>query len=196
MKVEPNVISILEEVGSSLDEEYENIKMELEVNGESDDEKSEELDNTKKKKKKSYSKIKEMNVAIAKNSRRLVEKVSEAQKLNMGKVKCQGVIDTGQGSLKICVSIFDEDIDPKICFSDQETQGEKLTGVNRLIILAEVEQVKETHYNLRHLLEKIHLEQLPGLVLVSDLSATNAYLGLSSHGGKFACYVCEGVATI
>ena len=100
--------------------------------------------------------IKEMNVAIAKNSRRLVEKVSEAQKLNMEKVKCQGVIDTGQGSLKICVSIFDKDIDPEICFSDQETQGEKLTGVNRLIILAEVEQVKETHYNLRHLLEKIH----------------------------------------
>ena len=30
---------------------------------------------------------------------------------------------------------------------------------------------------------------------MSDLSATNAYLGLSSHGGKFACYVCEGVAT-
>ena len=97
--------------------------------------------------------------------------------------------------MKICVSIFDEDIDPEICFSDQETHGEKLTGVNRLIILAEVEQVKETHHNLRHLLEKIHLEQLPGLVLVSDLSATNAYLGLSSHGGKFACYVCEGVAT-
>ena len=93
------------------------------------------------------------------------------------------------------MSIFDKDIDPEICFSDQETQGEKLTGVNRLIILAEVEQVKETHHNLHHLLEKIHLEQLPGLVLLSDLSVTNAYLGLSSHGGKFACYVCEGVAT-
>ena len=51
VKVEPNVMNILKEVGSSLDEEYENIKMELEVNGESDDEKSEELDNTKKKKK-------------------------------------------------------------------------------------------------------------------------------------------------
>ena len=32
VKVEPNVMNILEEVGSSLDEEYENIKMELEVN--------------------------------------------------------------------------------------------------------------------------------------------------------------------
>ena len=88
MKVEPNVMNILEEVGSSLDEEYENIKIELEVNRESDDEKNEEHDNTKKKKKKSCSMIKEMNVAIAKNSRRLVEKVSEAQKLNMEKVKC------------------------------------------------------------------------------------------------------------
>ena len=88
VKVEPNVMNILEEVGSSLDEEYENIKMELEVNRESDDEKNEEDDNTKKKKKKSCSMIKEMNVAIAKNSRRLVEKVSEAQKLNMEKVKC------------------------------------------------------------------------------------------------------------
>ena len=54
--------------------------MELEVNGESDDEKSDDLDITKEKQKKSCSKIKEMNVAITKNSRRLVEKVSEAQR--------------------------------------------------------------------------------------------------------------------
>ena len=32
VKVEPNVMNILEEVGSSLDEEYENMKMELEDN--------------------------------------------------------------------------------------------------------------------------------------------------------------------
>ena len=52
VKVEPNVMNILKEVGSSLNKEYENIKMELKVNGECDDEKNDEFDNTKKKKRK------------------------------------------------------------------------------------------------------------------------------------------------
>ena len=96
VKVEQNVMDIMEEIGSSLDDEYENVKMEMEVNLESDDENDEKLENTKKKKKKSCLVMKEMNVAIAKDSKRLVEKVVEARGLNIEKVKCRGVLDTGQ----------------------------------------------------------------------------------------------------
>ena len=75
---------------------------------------------------------------------------------------------------------------------DQEGPVEKLTGVNRLLILAEVEGGQERHYNIRKLLEKLDIQNLPGLVLVGDLSITNIYLEISKHGGKFACYICEG----
>ena len=166
----------------------------LEVRPESDEKNKTKKDG--KKSKKNDVVMKEMDVAIAKDSETLDEKVAEACGLDVEKIKCKMVLDTGQGSLKVCVSIFDGDIDPEICFSSQDGPREKLTGVNRLIILAEVEGGQELHYNLRQILERIHLEQLPGLVLVSDLCATNAYLGLSKHGGKFDCYVCEGPATL
>ena len=46
------------------------------------------------------------------------------------------------------------------------------------------------------LLEKLELHLLPGLDLVGDLCITNTYTGISKHGGKYACYVCEGPSTL
>ena len=71
-----------------------------------------------------------------------------------------------------------------------------MTGVNRFLILAEVDGGLERHHNIRKLLERLQLHQLPGLVLVGDLSITNVYLGISKHGGKYACYICEGPSTL
>ena len=87
-------------------------------------------------------------------------------------------------------------MDPEISFKAQECSKERLTGVNRLIILAEIEGGEERHSNLRKIMEKLKLQCLPGLVLVGDLSVTNVYLGISKHGGKYACYICEGPSTI
>ena len=94
------------------------------------------------------------------------------------------------------VSIFDEDVDPEVSFAFEEGSKEKLTGSNRLIFLAEVEGGQERHANLRLLLDRLQIECIPGLVLVKDLCVTNAYLGISKHGGKFACYVCEEPCTL
>ena len=168
----------------------------MEVRPESEPDENNKVNKFGKKCKKNDVVMQEIDIAIAKDSKTLVEKVAEVCGLDIKKIKCRMVMDTGQGSLKVCVSIFDGNIDPEICFSSQGGPGEKLTGVNRLIILAEVEGGQESHYNMRQIFERIHLEQLPGLVLVSDLCATNAYLGLSKHGGKFACYICEGPATL
>ena len=54
----------------------------------------------------------------------------------------------------------------------------------------------ERHHNVHQILEKLELHRLPGLVLVGNLCITNVYLGISKHGGKRACYVCEGLSTL
>ena len=124
------------------------------------------------------------------------KKVIEARSLNEEKVKIRVVVDYGQGSLKIAANVFDGNIDPEVMIGDQEGPEEKLTGVNRLLILAEVEGGQERHYNIQKLLEKLDIQNHPGLVLVGDLSITNIYLGISKHGEKFACYICEGVCGV
>ena len=193
VKVEKNVIDIVEEVGSTLEDEYEDTKMNFEVHVEEDDE--EKGKKNKKKKKKEIEK-KEVNVTIAKNSLRLAELVIAARGLDREKVRCRVVIDGGQGSVKVCASIFESDADPDIVIGDKEGPGEKMTGVNRLILLAEVEGGLERHHNIRLLLERLKIHLLPGLDLVGDLCVTNTYLGISKHGGKFACFVCEGPSTL
>ena len=80
-------------------------------------------------------------------------------------------------------SVFDGKEYPDVP-SDQGGPGEKMTGVNRLLILAEVDGGLERHHNIRNCLEKLNLHQLPGLVLVGDLCITNVYLAISKHGGK------------
>ena len=105
-------------------------------------------------------------------------------------------MDAGQGSFKVVLSVFDGNQDPDIAFAIQEGKFEKLTGVNRLLVLAEVDGGQERHHNLRKILEKLKLHELPGLIIVGDLCITNVYLGISKHGGKHSCYICEGCSTL
>ena len=188
VKVEKNVMGILNEIGRTLEDEYEDLKMEFDVMEKVLDE--DHKVSAKKKSKRKWVRT-EVDVTIAKDAKRLIQKVVEARELEMDHVKCRTVIDSGQGSLKIVTSIFQGDIDQLT----QEGDTEKLTGANRLIILAEVEGGQETHRNVQQLLEKLQLHRLPGLVMVGDLSITNIYTGISKHGRKFACYQCESPST-
>ena len=193
VKVESNLMDILEEVGLTLEDEYESVKMKFEesVKVESEDDKKK----SNKKSKKHIVKS-EVDVTIVKDIKGFVDKVIEARGLDQDNVKCRVVMDKGQGSLKIVLSVFDGDVDPDISFTSQEGKGEKLTGSNRLLVLAKVNGGQERYENVRLLLERLKLEKLPGLVLVGDLSIVNVYSGISGHGGKFACYVCEGESTL
>ena len=100
VKVEKNVMKIVEEIGSNLEDEYEDVKMEMEY--------------TQKVKNKSkvVVRTKEFNVPIVKDVKRLVKKIIEARGLNPETVKCKPVMDAGQGSLKCTLSVFDNDVDP------------------------------------------------------------------------------------
>ena len=191
VKVESNVNEILEEIGKELEEEYEDVKMVFEK---TETEKSEEK--SKKTKKKKVIVKAETSVTVARDAAGLVKKVAEARGISLDNLKSRVVIDGGQGSLKVVVSIFDKNVDPEVSFGGQEGVREKMTGSSRLIILAEVDGGQERYSNLRQLFDKLQLEEIPGVVLVGDLCVTNVYLGISKHGGKYACYVCEGPCTV
>ena len=76
MKVEQNVLDALEEIGSTLEEEYENVKLEFE---ESKTEKEENDINKNKGRKKSHIMRVEFDVTIVKEAKLFIEKVIEAR---------------------------------------------------------------------------------------------------------------------
>ena len=96
----------------------------------------------------------------------------------------------GDGSLKIIPNVFSCHQDPQVTFKYQGGKGESLSGVNKAIILAYCEDLQESHYNMRMIMELLQIHELHG-VISSDLKLINIILGLSSHGGKYACIYCE-----
>ena len=108
--------------------------------------KREKKEKKKTKKKKKIVK-KKMDVTVVKDSKRFVENVIEARGLNKEKVKVRVVIDAGQGSLKVAASVFDDESDPDKKEGERGSGQEKMTGVNRLLILAEVDEGTTTSGN-------------------------------------------------
>ena len=97
-----------------------------------DNDEDEDQNKGKKKKKKEIEiEKKEVDVFIVKNSLQLVEEVMEARGLFRETVRCRVVIDGGLGLLKFFAGIFDSSVDPK-----SQDPSEKMTGVNRLLLLA------------------------------------------------------------
>ena len=94
-------------------------------------------------------------------------------------------MDGGGGLLKVIVNVFDVDEDTESKYMN--------SGVQRCQILAIVEDVPESNYNLRLILEKLNLQDVK-FSAAFDLKCANAVFGLSSHAGKRACLWCEGVA--
>ena len=149
VKVERNLMGVLEEIGRTLEDEYEDVKMNFEksVTAEEDIEKIEKGEGKKK------VVVKEdVDVTIVKDVKTFVQRVIEARGLDNETVKCRPVMDAGQGSFKVVLSVFDGNQDPDIAFAIQEGKFEKLTGVNRLLVLAEVDGGLERHHNLRKIL--------------------------------------------
>ena len=71
-----------------------------------------------------------------------------------------------------------------------EQPGNMLSGVNKVLVLAYVEGIQETHLNItRKILELLNLKEVRYKVC-GDLKIVNILLGLSGHGGKYACAFC------
>ena len=45
-------------------------------------------------------------------------------------------------------------------------------------------------------MEHLKLHRIPNITIVMDLCLKNAFLSISSHGGKYACSFCSGPCTL
>ena len=95
-------------------------------------------------------------------------------------------LDGGGGFLKVVVNVFEE----------QESENKYMnSGVQKVLIIAIVEDIPEKYENLRLVLEKLSLEDV-NYYIAFDLKCTNVLFGLSSHAGKKACLWCSGECTL
>ncbi|XP_047132521.2 uncharacterized protein LOC124811228 [Hydra vulgaris] len=130
---------------------------------------------------------KDLDLVYVKDPVSLVNHVCIARGLEVENVIIRIRIDSGQGSLKIIINVFNREVN----YDSKETKN---TGVNKVIILAFAKNVCESHTNLQILIEKTKLNNLK-FYLAADLKLCNIVLGLSGHGGKYSCLFCDGDKT-
>ena len=104
-------------------------------------------------------------------------------------------IDRGEGSCNILATVMDANHDPDIMDMRVEQPGNRLTGVNRVLVLAYVEQIQESHNNLKRILELLNLKDIR-FNMCGDLKIINIIFGLSGHGGKYVCAFCYSECTL
>ena len=71
-----------------------------------------------------------------------------------------------------------------------DEKGNMCSGVNRSIVLAYCEDLEENYDNIRTILELLRFDEMNSVV-AADYKLLDVLLGLSGHGGKFACIYCE-----
>ena len=69
------------------------------------------------------------------------------------------------------------------------------SGVQKVLIIAIVEDIPEKYENLRLVLEKLSLEDV-NYYIAFDLKCANVLFDLSSYAGKKACLWCSGECTL
>ena len=93
----------------------------------------------------------------------------------------------GGGFPKIVVNVFEEEKEPENKFRN--------SGVQKVLIIAIVEDIPEKYENLRLVLEKFNLEDV-NYYIAFDLKCANVLFSLSSNAGKKACLWFSGECTL
>ena len=135
------------------------------------------------------------DVIVVKDVAEHLDWVVEQRGMERSSVSVKIYIDSGEGSCKVLATVMDASHDPDIMDTSVEQPGNRLTGVNRVLVLAYVEQIQESHTNHRRILELLNLKGIRFKVC-GDLKIVNIILSLSGHGGKFACAFCYGECTL
>ena len=97
-------------------------------------------------------------------------------------------VDGRGGFLKVAYNVFDPE-NLHSCSSKYQD-----SGVQRIQILAIVEDIPESNWNLGLILSKLKLEEVI-YYIAFDLKCANAVLGLSTNSGKYACLYCTGLCS-
>ena len=63
-------------------------------------------------------------------------------------------------------------------------------GVKKLVIIGIVQEIAETYYNTKTILNLLNIEKID-FVIATDYKLCNILLGLSSHSSKYKCPYCK-----
>ena len=99
------------------------------------------------------------------------------------KVEVKVSLDGGQGRMLVVLHMGDGD----------EDKATKDTSTKRAIILAYVDDIPETHFNLSKILNKLQVHMMTyHHSIVGDLKLYNIILGLMESGSRHGCPFCKG----
>lgn len=101
-------------------------------------------------------------------------------------------LDNGGNFFKVCLQLVDqEEIGRYPQQSSMFNHKKKLsTGINKLLIIAIAEDIKENYSNLSIILNLLELDKIK-FVVASDLKIANLLCGIQSHASKHPCCYCE-----
>ena len=158
MKIQPNVRDKLHDIDHLLDDNYETIRLKFKENIFEDPEV--DLKTGKKKKSRVKKEIDvERDLTILKDPKVFIDNLIKVRNLWEPDVLTR-VSMNGDVSLKIIAYIFSCHQDPQVIFKYQGGKGESLSGVNKAIILAYCEDLQESHYNIRMIIELLQIHEL------------------------------------
>ena len=129
-------------------------------------------------------------MTLLKDTKGFIDRMAQERNLWKSDILNRISIDKGDNSLKFIVNQVDKKRDPEITFTKTEQPGNVCSGVKRSIVLAYVENVSEDYELIRKIFELLRIDELD-FVIAADLKLLNVLLGLSGHGGKYACIYCE-----
>ena len=132
----------------------------------------------------------ENDLTILKDPKGFVSRLIEERGLWEPDILKRISIDGGDKSVKMILNTVDKHYDPEVSISKWESRGSCLAGVNRSIVMCYCENLEENYNNIHIIFELLRMDQLD-FVIAADYKLLNILLGLSSHGGKYACIYCE-----
>ena len=132
------------------------------------------------------------------NCEEIVERVC-IERGYLGSPSITVMADGGGGFFKVCCTIIPEDYDFDAVRMENSTRSTydeggsvrkgKPTGVTRVILLAIVPEIKETHKNLKIIFDLIKLNNI-SFNIVSDYKVQLIILGLQTATSSFPCPYC------
>ncbi|KAJ8683890.1 hypothetical protein QAD02_019682 [Eretmocerus hayati] len=140
--------------------------------------------------------IRKQRPVVYVDAEELLEFVLESRNM-IGDFNIKVFTDSGQGSLKMSMSIFPssetnandtDDINLESSRSSRKNKSE-LTGVHKLLLIAIVPSVKETYENLRLLFDLTNINNLPYKFL-ADFKVYHLVNGQQTSRASFPCPYC------
>ena len=124
----------------------------------------------------------------------LVVRVMEHRELDENQVDIKLGLDGGQGSLKVTLSVMEKDervMTGRQTYADGVGVKEQTSGsVNKLMVLALMQEAPETYQTVKIMMEKLNLENFP-VTITSDIKMLLLLIGKCGGNLTYGCVFCS-----